>query len=70
MSLPPPPKIEDVGLEKWLNDSADKHNGLGYDKFVQMISVVKSKSAIAAVFGVERRTIARWIEQYKKEQAA
>ena len=69
-----PPKIADEGLEKYLDRTADKHNGLYYTDFVRMLQAKNgqpiSTSSIAALFGVDRRTIHKWVEIYKAEQTA
>lgn len=66
--LKKPLKIEDIGLAKFLDDSADKHFGYGYRDFVGMLDRGLGKSDLAKAFGVNRKAIYRWLEVYKEEQ--
>jgi len=65
--VPKRPSIEDVGLEKYLNDSKALHNGLGYAEFVQRVELQEPKTVIAKAFNVEKQTIYRWIEIFGKK---
>ena len=64
-----PPKIEDIGLEKYLNDTMAQHNGFHYDGFVRMLESEVNPANIARAFTVDRRTAIKWIEIHKKEKA-
>lgn len=65
--LKKPTSIEEVGLEKWLNDSQEEHNGYGYDDFVKNFKKL-GKAGTAKMFGVGRDAVYRWLEVYEKEQ--
>lgn len=66
-SLRPNVSIEEVGLKKFLDDSAERHNGYGYDDFVKNQKL--GKSGLAKLFGVDRDTIYRWLIVLEKEQS-
>jgi len=66
MTLTPPPKIEDIGLRTYLNTNYGVQGG--YNEFIKrLVELNEPKSVIANAFGVERRTIYRWLEIYNKE---
>lgn len=70
--LKKPLKLEDVGIEKWLDDTADNHNQLGFIAFVGMVGddpdkPKVDKANLARAFGVNRTTIYRWLNVYKEE---
>lgn len=56
-----PPKIEDIGLEEYLNNTKHKHSGYDYSQFVSMLDKGVNKSNIARLFGVDRKTIVKWL---------
>lgn len=59
-----PPSIKSLGgLQKFLNDKKDDHNGYGYDDLVYMQKVQLSIRRIAFNFGVDPRTIKNWINE-------
>lgn len=64
------PKIEDVGLQKYLDQTADQHRNFTYANFQTMVQSNVDKSNIARAFGVNRKTIYRWLEVYEKEVAS
>ena len=61
--------IERVGLKRHLEASKQEHNGYGYDEFVLMRYSKVNKVNLARIFGVDRKTIDRWVEVLAKEQA-
>lgn len=63
-----PKTIDEIGLEKYLNQTIDKHNGFTYDGFINMIKTDVNQTNIARAFKVDRRTVSRWIEVYHQEQ--
>lgn len=62
-----PPKIEDVGLEKYLDDTKTDHNGNGYAEFCDMIKHETPVQRRADKFNVDRTTIYRWLDVYHRE---
>jgi len=69
--IPKRPKIEEVGLRKWLDESKDEHNGHGYDRFVEMLGsdLNFTKPQIATEFGVTKDTIYQWLAIHEREAA-
>lgn len=65
-----PPKIIDEGLKSFLDRTADKHDGLKFTDFERMIKRDISVSSMAALFGVDRRTIQKWAAIYKDENGS
>lgn len=55
-----PPKIEDIGLETYLDQTRSKHKGYGYKEFADMHSRNVPTSGIAKVFSVDRKTVMKW----------
>lgn len=64
-----PPKITDEGLKSFLDRTADKHDGLKFVDLERMIKKGISISSMASLFGVDRRTIQKWVAIYKDENA-
>ena len=62
-----PPKIEDMGLKKYLNLTKREHRDLGYEDFVTRIEYGVSKVRMAFDFNVSPITISRWIDIHEKE---
>jgi len=62
-----PPKIEDIGLKNYLNQTKHKHNDCGYDEFVKRYELNEPKTVMARAFSVDRLTINKWIVIYLKE---
>lgn len=67
MSLNQTNKISEIGLKQHLDDSRNVHNNFGYDNFVTMINADVNDSNIARAFGVNRKTIKKWINIYKEQ---
>lgn len=65
--IDPPPSIKQRGLENYLNETATNHNHLGYDAFINRISLRVPKNIIAEDFGVVTRTIYHWLHIYEDE---
>ena len=68
--LKPFQSIEEYGgLELYLNDTAEDHNGFGYDQFIAMIDQDNppNKTNIGKIFGVDARTIEKW-KQVKESE--
>lgn len=61
-------QIEEIGLKRYLDDTAGYHKQIDYAQFVEIVNREPNKSEIARLMGVERRTISRWLEIYDKEQ--
>ena len=72
LHIPKRPRIADVGLRKWLDESKDKHNGHGYDRFKEMLEsdLDYHKTQIAKEFGVTKETVYQWLNVYKQEQSS
>ena len=64
----PKPKIQDEGLKAYLNRTADKHNGKRYKDFAEMIDKHINKTSMARLFGVDTRTISKYIAIYEAEK--
>jgi hypothetical protein len=62
-----PPKIEDVGLEKYLDGTKADHNDNGYQEFCEMIKHETPVSVRAEKFNVARTTIYNWLDVYHLE---
>jgi hypothetical protein len=60
--------IENVGLEVHLDTTKQNHNGYGYLEFTDMLERKVNRANLARIFGVDRKTIDRWIEVYNKEK--
>jgi hypothetical protein len=52
-------------LEKYLNESAAKHNNFNYTNFTAMVESKASIASMARVFNVTRETMYKWIRIYK-----
>ena len=63
-----PPKIKDMGLEKFLAMKKHKHNGQDYKDLVKMLEAGISNAAIAKMFKVDFRTARRWTQIYYEEK--
>lgn len=61
-----PPKIEDIGLEKYLDGSMADHGGFNYFAFHRLVENGVNTANIARAFKVDRRTVDKWIAIYKK----
>lgn len=64
-----PKTIEEIGLENYLNETTDAHNGFDFSAFKRMYDAEVNSSNIARSFQVDRRTISKWITIYEKELA-
>ena len=72
--------LEDMGLERYLNNSLESHNNHGYDDFVEQVKALQqgksvgpfkvTKSAIGRMFNVHRHTVQSWIDLYNKDHEA
>lgn len=64
-----PQKLVEIGLKKYLDSSLENHNDRDYDEFVKLFSQGVNKSNLGRIFGVDRRTIDRWIKVYEMESS-
>lgn len=64
-----PPAINDIGVEKHLNATAQEHNGFGFSEFKRMYDTHVNTSNIARAFKVNRNTVTKWAVAYEKELA-
>lgn len=62
-----PQSIEQIGLEKYLNETAQSHNGFTYETFCKMLGAEVSTASMARAFKVSRITIHKWQVIYEKE---
>ncbi len=63
-----PDKIQTVGLRQFLDQSAKKHRGLGYDAFCAMVEGQASVSSMARSFNVTFRTMDKWLAIHREEK--
>jgi hypothetical protein len=63
------PKIEDVGLETYLDEYGKNHPSGGlpitYHNFISLAEAKVDLSNMARAFGVARNTIVRWYKIYE-----
>ena len=59
--------IERVGLEAHLEATRESHNGYGFAEFADMRRRQVNRANLARIFGVNTKTMKRWIEIYEKE---
>lgn len=64
-----PPRIEDDGLESYLNATKDEHGGADYNEFVKRLSLSEPKTVIGRAFKVTASTIRYWKLIYERELA-
>lgn len=62
-----PPSIADRGLENHLDQTKSLHNDYGYADFVDMLSRDVNKANLARIFGVDVKTVRKWVYIYQKE---
>lgn len=62
--------IEVQGLQKYLDDRIDKHNGKGYSYFTELVDQDQNRTAIAKAFQVNFKTADKWMKVYRNEQKA
>lgn len=62
-----PDNIREIGLERFLNDTRQKHRGLGYDAFCAMVEGEASVSSMARSFKVTFRTMDKWLAIHREE---
>lgn len=68
------PSIAQLGLKKFLDDSREKHRGMGYEQLVSLVGPnpkkpLVDKANLSRAFGVSRTTIYSWLDVYAKERA-
>jgi hypothetical protein len=64
-----PPTIANTGLSNYLDSTRVEHNGFSYVEFTKMVDNKLNASNIARAFGVDRRTIIKWVVILEKELA-
>jgi hypothetical protein len=62
-------KIEQQGLQKYLDGSTDIHNNQGYVDFAFYIIHRVPVSAIGRMFFVNRKTVEKWRNILKEERS-
>jgi len=68
MSNYKPFAIRDDGLKKYLDRTANIHNGFNYDQFVTMVKAKVNTTGLMKAFGVARATMDKWLKIYKEEE--
>jgi hypothetical protein len=65
-----PTSIKNIGLKNYLDQTAEQHNGYGYDFFRKSIEVPvpPTTNSLARTFNVSRLTMGKWLSIYKEEQ--
>lgn len=61
--------IEKLGTKKYLDLTADDHNGHDYAEFVTMVDRRRYEKEIAKLYGTSIGTIARWKRQLRMEKS-
>lgn len=61
------PRLEDIGLEPYLNSTRSEHNDNGFNDFVKRVQLQEPKTVIARAFHVHSSTIRDWIRLHDKE---
>lgn len=61
------PSITAIGLETYLAQTADRHNGLNYTDFVKWVDKLPT-FALAKMFNVSRPTMYKWVAIYEQDQ--
>jgi hypothetical protein len=61
-------KLEEMGLEDYLNATKGLHNGNGFKEFERMVTKEppENRSLIAEKFSVTRPTVYEWIKLFDK----
>jgi len=69
--MPKAPIIETIGLKKYLDMTANMHDGKTYKDFVKLIDAepTLTDTDIAAVFNVTQPTVFNWKHILSKERA-
>ena len=60
--------IRGIGLKAHLNSTASKHRNRTYADFLDMMENLAPQRYIARAFGVNKNTVAKWVEIHKDEQ--
>lgn len=66
-----PPKnqsIREIGIDKYLDSTSQEHNNFGYMDLKVMVAQEVNTSNMARAFGVNRKTMAKWLEIYEDEE--
>lgn len=65
-----PDSIRAIGLKKYLNQTADKHNNYTYSDFIKFVSgpATPTKTALARLFNVDRMTMSKWLSIHELEK--
>lgn len=62
-------KLEELGLEAYLDGTKGLHGNNGYKEFVRLNEANTPISKIAEAFGVTRPTVYEWLKLYDKIKA-
>ena len=62
----PTMSIKERGLDNYLNETADIHNGFGYEIFLKLVDH-QDVSNLARAFRVSRNTMTKWVRVYKQQ---
>lgn len=58
--------IANLGLQRYLDETQVDHNWLGYYHFKLFLEKRVAQTAMSRLFGVNYRTIIKWINIYKE----
>ena len=61
-----PPSIKDLGLKTYLDNTAHKHNNMGYEQFCLFLTSRMNITSISKAFGVSRATGVKWLKIHKE----
>jgi hypothetical protein len=64
-----PHSIRVIGLKTYLDQTADQHNGFGYDQFHAMVNIQRppTVASMSRIFGVSKHTMNKWLAIYQEE---
>lgn len=57
-----PTSIKQEGLQKYLDRTADQHDGYDYSRFIKELEKKQNPTALSRMFKVSRNTINKWIK--------
>lgn len=68
MNIRPPRKLDEEGMQHYLERTCTKHNNFGYNDLVVDMRAKVSISATARKFGVTHKTMKGWQERVRNEE--
>lgn len=65
--MPKSKNLRIIGLRKYLNETAEQHNALGYDMFIKLHDVAKiGPINLARAFNVSKNTMYKWVKVHNE----